>query len=1145
MDRFFSVVRYALLLPLLFFFSLSSFSRDGRGGIEVLSYHPDGMVMEFSLPDYQLASHDHFAGDFFRIHIKGFYPFMDPGAPDLPLLRRLVSVPAGSSFQVIVHHSDYQTLLLDSDFPGQLLFPAQPSAIKTGEPPEFALDSTIYQEDQYFGKDAVSMEHLGIARDQALARLTLSPFQYNAVTNSLRVLRSATIEIKYTDTDHQKESHLRQKGRSHFFNPAATGLLQGSPAVRDSISTVPGKYVIVSDTLFQSSLQPFVRWKTQKGFQVVEAYLSDPQVGNTPSSIRSYLKDLYDQATPSDPAPVYVLLAGDPELVPTFQGQNGSHPTDMYYGEYTNDFIPDAYVGRFSATDTAELNAQIRKTLTYERYELHDPSYLNNAVLIAGHDGTYAATHGNGQVNYIESEYMNPSTGFQTHSYLHPASSSQKYQVIQSLSDGFTIANYTAHGRSFGWENPQLFISDLSNLQNTGKYGLMIGNACLTNQFSLPLSFGEAVMRLENRGATGYIGGSNNTYWDEDFYWAVGVTSLITSFPYFQGTSEGAYDLLFHTHNQPFERWYTTQAQIMFSGNLAVTQSGSNRIPYYWEVYNLMGDPSLMPYLGEPSPVPASYIPVLPVGLAQKEVITHPYATVALSKNDSLIAAVQADGNGQATLQFAPFTQTGSLLLVITAQNKQPLIDTISIINPSGPYIISQGYSINDSLGNNNQKADYGEKLYLHQELRNFTMNAASHLTATLSSQDTNITILDSLHVWDTIPPNSSREEKNAFVVQVKDHVPDKHNVQFDLTITDTMGGAWVSHFIMPLHAPLINFRWATLEELQGNGNGIPEPGETARLTATLANYGSADARNLSSIIMALSPKISISGTSNKSHGDLQAGSMTTISYDLYLDDLMWYGDTFSLQMTAETGAYKAIKKYGFMAGQAMEDFESGDFSQFHWEHPGFFDWHISSNNPLAGSFSAKSTDNLNHNQESVLAITMDVIKEDTLSFLYKVSSEEDFDFLEFWKNNRLLGKWSGIHDQWEKAAFLIPEGTHTFTWKYVKDYSVSHGEDCAWIDNIIFPPSDIYAAAGSQQKNDASLTVFPNPAREQVNIRATDQMKHIRLKDLSGRLVWQETLNGKQNSYIQTGHLSRGVYILSVSWANNKVPVHQKVILK
>ena len=35
--------------------------------------------------------------------------------------------------------------------------------------------------------------------------------------------------------------------------------------------------------------------------------------------------------------------------------------------------------------------------------------------------------------------------------------------------------------------------------------------------------------------------------------------------------------------------------------------------------------------------------------------------------------------------------------------------------------------------------------------------------------------------------------------------------------------------------------------------------------------------------------------------------------------------------------------------------------------------------------------------------------------------------------------------------------GQHTFKWEYTKDVSVSSGEDCAWVDNIVFPPTNVY----------------------------------------------------------------------------------------
>ena len=37
--------------------------------------------------------------------------------------------------------------------------------------------------------------------------------------------------------------------------------------------------------------------------------------------------------------------------------------------------------------------------------------------------------------------------------------------------------------------------------------------------------------------------------------------------------------------------------------------------------------------------------------------------------------------------------------------------------------------------------------------------------------------------------------------------------------------------------------------------------------------------------------------------------------------------------------------------------------------------------------------------------------------------------------------------------------GTHTFKWSYKKDSSVSSGSDCAWIDDIQFPPTNVVLA--------------------------------------------------------------------------------------
>ena len=50
------------------------------------------------------------------------------------------------------------------------------------------------------------------------------------------------------------------------------------------------------------------------------------------------------------------------------------------------------------------------------------------------------------------------------------------------------------------------------------------------------------------------------------------------------------------------------------------------------------------------------------------------------------------------------------------------------------------------------------------------------------------------------------------------------------------------------------------------------------------------------------------------------------------------------------------------------------------------------------------------------------------------------------------MGVWSGLLP-WNYEKYIVPAGTHTFTWSYIKDYSVNTGSDCAWIDDVNIEP--------------------------------------------------------------------------------------------
>ena len=166
----------------------------------------------------------------------------------------------------------------------------------------------IYQQNEFLGKEIVTVEPLGVLRGVQMARLTIAPFKYNPVTNELMVFNNLEVQVDFGDADYEETVIQNLKHYSAAFNPSYLELLNYKPLAKDVITTYPVKYVIVSDPMFQSDLQGFVEWKTKKGFSVVEAYTNDPAVGNTTTSIKAYLEGLYNAGSTTDPRLILCII---------------------------------------------------------------------------------------------------------------------------------------------------------------------------------------------------------------------------------------------------------------------------------------------------------------------------------------------------------------------------------------------------------------------------------------------------------------------------------------------------------------------------------------------------------------------------------------------------------------------------------------------------------------------------------------------------------------------------------------------------------------------------------------------------------------------------------------------------------------------
>ncbi|MCP4453695.1 MAG: discoidin domain-containing protein [Planctomycetes bacterium] len=72
-----------------------------------------------------------------------------------------------------------------------------------------------------------------------------------------------------------------------------------------------------------------------------------------------------------------------------------------------------------------------------------------------------------------------------------------------------------------------------------------------------------------------------------------------------------------------------------------------------------------------------------------------------------------------------------------------------------------------------------------------------------------------------------------------------------------------------------------------------------------------------------------------------------------------------------------------------------------------------------------------------------------TVSFYWKVSSELDWDFLDFYIDGAMQDQISGEVD-WEQKTYQITgAGSHTLEWRYTKDQAVFGGLDAGWVDKL------------------------------------------------------------------------------------------------
>lgn len=355
-----------------------------------------------------------------------------------------------------------------------------------------------------------------------------------------------------------------------------------------------------------------------------------------------------------------------------------------------------------------------------------------------------------------------------------------------------------------------------------------------------------------------------------------------------------------------------------------------------------------------------------------------------------------------------------------------------------------------------NSIIEYGETATLSVELKNISDATVEAGEMALTSEDAFISFTDSTEALESFEPGETRVIENAFQFVVSDDVPNGHNIIISTAI-DAGANLYNSYIYLEAFTPVLSI--GNSEFLDDNNNH-PEPGENGQIQVKIKNTGGGTAHNLTAELSIDDPFVTVTnGTFNLE--SLNGGSVGTATFDIEIGEgsPLGYSTTFALSVAADNG-YSASGTVPISVGFIMEDFETGDFSQYEWESSGDADWIIDTFDPYEGAYCMKSGD-ISDDQESVISVTMDVLLDNEISFYRSVSSESGYDFLKFYIDGVEQGNWSG-EEGWGLATYPVEAGERTFTWAFEKDYSISNGLDCGFVDYIIFPPSGQAAMAVS-----------------------------------------------------------------------------------
>ena len=1099
-----------LKLPLALLLLFAVFTAKSQdSSIDLVSSSADyGLTdLQYSLATYSLENVN--GGQVLRA--AGASPILKKGAPDLPRFSTSIIIPDARAMKVELIDSSY-TELQNID-----IAPSLGNIYRNLDPSQLArVPSSTYSTNDWYPGNVVELANPYVLRDFRGQTVYIQPFQYNPLTRVLRVYHHLDVRVSTQEGDaivnplvrsHEARIHPAQAATytSHFLNYSNQRYTPIETAERMLIIAYPD---------FLPALTPFINWKTRTGMQIEVKSVAEFASAD---AIKTYISNAYNQNDLS-----YVILVGDIDQVPSLTAAGGK--SDPSYGFITGeDAYPEVLIGRLSAETLVEVETQVQKIINYDQAIGFADSgeHLSRMLGIGsdqgpGDDGEMDFEHiRNMREKLLDFTYTQADGLYDGNQGAEDTPGNpEPPQVAQVIDNGIGLLLYTGHGSCTSLGTSGFSNVDVDGLDNAGKLPFIWSVACVNGEFDNGTCFGEAWLRATRNGqGTGAVGAF--------------MSSINQSWNPPMAAQDEMVDIL--VGNYP-DLWARTFGSVSLNGCMQMNDEYGDAGAEMTSTWHMFGDPSMLLRTMPAQDLSVNHTVFLPVGTTQIQVESEvEHALVGITQDGVLLGSGRIN-SGVALIEIAALASVSPLEVVVTAFNYRPYMGFIQVESPENAFVLVDHHTISDPFGNLNQMADYNEEVYLVLDVQNVGIQASGNVQAVLTSSTPGITILNDACSLGMIDGESHVSTQSCFSIQIADGLLDQSPASFNVTFSDDAGNIWEYPITLLIQAPKLEVTSWEVEELSGNNNGRLDAGETGRLSFHVLNDGHSASVLGNAVITNLPAQVTLINSSVEL-SLLGVQSSTTLVFDFMVSSSVAQGTIINFPMLGTAGAYQVNALAPVKVGAVIEDAESGDFTAFNWQNVDGNPWQIDSEIKYTGDYSFRSGD-ISEDQSSTLEINLEAQYQDSIRFYCRVSSEQEYDFLNFYIDDVLMAAYSGELN-WTYQAFVVPAGLHNYRWEYIKDYVVSSGLDAAWVDNIEFPAGSSATGIDQGENSLPAWNIFPNPAISQVSIQSEDARGSMKVSLLNALgqelLVSQVTFEDGQSTFTLPANIAAGLYFLKL----------------